>query len=105
MSWGSPPSTPSNRACPRCWTSMAALPRVPTPSSISELEVDVMKIKITAGRCISSGNCTMQAPDLFDQSDEDGSVILRQSTPPPDLHDAARRAAAACPALAIQIEE
>jgi ferredoxin len=47
----------------------------------------------------------MNASDVFDQRDEDGVVVLLVTNPSAEQADGARRAAAACPALAIHIEE
>lgn len=47
----------------------------------------------------------MNAADVFDQRDDDGVVELLDETPGPELAEDTRRAAAACPALAIDIEE
>ena len=54
--------------------------------------------------CIGAGQCVLVAPDIFDQDDQ-GLVILLDATPPPPLHEAARKAARLCPARAITIEE
>jgi ferredoxin len=64
-----------------------------------------VRITVEADRCISSGMCVMNAGELFDQNDDDGVVVLLVEHPEPDHADAARNAAAACPALAIHIEE
>ncbi|MHA3020301.1 ferredoxin [Mycobacterium sp. BMJ-28] len=64
-----------------------------------------MKISVDQDKCVSSGQCVLNATDLFDQRDDDGVVELLESEPSPDQFDNARRAAAACPALAIDIEE
>lgn len=64
-----------------------------------------MKIAVDQDICASSGNCVMHAPDVFDQRDEDGVVVLLDADPPAHQAEATRRAAAFCPALAIQIEE
>lgn len=47
----------------------------------------------------------MHAPEIFDQRDDDGVVIVLDANPPADQADAARKAEASCPALAIHIEE
>ncbi len=47
----------------------------------------------------------MTAPDVFDQRDEDGVVVLITDNPAAEHAEATRRAAAMCPALAIHIEE
>jgi ferredoxin len=49
--------------------------------------------------------CVMNSPDVFDQRDDDGVVVLLIENPSSDQADITRVAAAACPALAIQIEE
>ncbi|OBH89507.1 MULTISPECIES: ferredoxin [unclassified Mycobacterium] len=64
-----------------------------------------MKVTVDQDVCASSGNCVLNAPDVFDQRDEDGVVVLLNPNPSADEAPGARRAAAACPALAIQIEE
>jgi ferredoxin len=45
------------------------------------------------------------APDVFDQRDEDGVVVLLQENPPGELHEDVRQAARVCPSLAIRLEE
>jgi ferredoxin len=64
-----------------------------------------MKVTVDQDVCASSGNCVMNAPELFDQRDDDGVVILLNEKPPAEQAEVARRAAAACPALAIRIQE
>jgi ferredoxin len=64
-----------------------------------------MKVSVDQDKCVSSGQCVLNAAGVFDQRDEDGVVILLITEPAPDQADNARRAAAACPALAIDIEE
>lgn len=64
-----------------------------------------MKVTVDQNICASSGNCVMNAPGVFDQRDDDGVVVLLNPHPTPEQADGARRAAAACPALAIRIEE
>ncbi len=64
-----------------------------------------MRIAVDQDKCVSSGQCVLNAGDLFDQRDDDGVVILLEDTPAAEQADNARKAAAACPALAIDIEE
>ena len=64
-----------------------------------------MKVAVDQNTCASSGNCVMNAPELFDQRDEDGVVVLLDENPPAEQADHARKAEAGCPALAIHIEE
>jgi ferredoxin len=64
-----------------------------------------MKVSIDTGKCIASGQCVLSAPDVFDQRDEDGLVILLNPSPPAGLAGDVRQAAALCPALAITVED
>ena len=66
--------------------------------------MSVFKVHVDEDLCIGAGQCVLVAPRIFDQ-DEQGLVILLDATPPPELHDAARKAAKLCPARAITIEE
>lgn len=65
----------------------------------------LMKVAVDQDKCISSGQCVLHASEVFDQRDEDGVVVLRSDSPPDELAGVVRKAAAACPALAIHIEE
>ena len=64
-----------------------------------------MKVTVDQDKCVSSGQCVLNAAEVFDQRDDDGVVILLTDTPPAEQAENARKAAAACPALAIDIEE
>jgi ferredoxin len=64
-----------------------------------------VKVTVDQDKCVSSGQCVLNAMELFDQRDEDGVVVLLDPAPASDQTENARRAAAACPALAIDIEE
>ncbi len=47
----------------------------------------------------------MHAPEIFDQRDDDGVVLVLNENPPTEQTKNARKAEAGCPALAIHIEE
>lgn len=64
-----------------------------------------MKLTVDQDKCVSSGQCVLNAEALFDQREDDGVVVLLNGNPPADQVENARKAAAACPALAIDIEE
>ena len=64
-----------------------------------------MKVTVDQDKCVSSGQCVLNAAEVFDQRDEDGVVVLLDDDPPADQADNVRRAAAACPAQAIAVEE
>jgi ferredoxin len=64
-----------------------------------------MKVVVDQDKCVSSGQCVLNASEVFDQRDDDGVVVLLNDSPPPAQAENARNAAAACPAFAIDIEE
>jgi ferredoxin len=64
-----------------------------------------VKVTVDQDKCVSSGQCVLNAGDVFDQRDDDGVVVLLDDSPAPEEQENARKAAAACPALAIDIEE
>ncbi|GIE90175.1 ferredoxin [Actinoplanes regularis] len=64
-----------------------------------------MKVRLDQDRCVSSGQCVLNAPAVFDQRDEDGVAVLLVADPDEDQADDVRQAAALCPALAILVEE
>ncbi|AOW87410.1 MULTISPECIES: ferredoxin [Streptomyces] len=64
-----------------------------------------MKLSVDEDRCCGAGACVLAAPEVFDQRDEDGVVVLLDDTPGDDRHAAAREAAAMCPAAAIEVTE
>jgi ferredoxin len=64
-----------------------------------------MKVIIDQNKCVASGQCVLSAPEVFDQREEDGIVVLRADTPPQGLEDDVRQAVTLCPAQAIWVEE
>ncbi|MGW5385587.1 ferredoxin [Nocardia sp. NPDC003963] len=61
------------------------------------------RIGIDRERCIGAGMCALIAPEVFDQSDADGRVLLLDPAPPAAQHPVAREAAHSCPAAAITL--
>ncbi|MBX6766045.1 MAG: ferredoxin [Actinomadura rubrobrunea] len=64
-----------------------------------------MKVVADRNVCIGAGNCVMTAPDVFDQSEDDGTVVLLQDSPSEEQQAAVRRAVSLCPSGAITIRE
>ncbi|QFZ19081.1 ferredoxin [Saccharothrix syringae] len=62
-----------------------------------------MKVSVDEDRCCGAGSCVLAAPDVFDQRDEDGVVVLLAPEPAGHLHGAVREAADVCPAAAITL--
>ncbi|MGV9294670.1 ferredoxin [Amycolatopsis sp. NPDC003676] len=63
-----------------------------------------MKVVVDQSRCVGAGQCVLVAPEVFDQRDEDGIVVLLRENPAEDLHAQAKEAAQLCPALAIEVD-
>jgi ferredoxin len=61
----------------------------------------MMRVSVDVDACVGAGQCVLAAPDVFDQRDEDGMVVLLLERPPAHLEAAGRHAALLCPALAI----
>jgi ferredoxin len=64
-----------------------------------------VKIKADSGVCIGAGMCALTAPDVFDQSEDDGTVVLLDPEPPARRETAARRAVQLCPSGALSISD
>ncbi|MCB5182429.1 ferredoxin [Streptomyces antimicrobicus] len=62
-----------------------------------------MHLSIEPDACVGSGQCALAVPEIFDQDDEDGTVVLLDEQPPQDLHEAVHEAAGLCPVQAILV--
>ncbi|GAA0644065.1 ferredoxin [Streptomyces malaysiensis subsp. malaysiensis] len=64
-----------------------------------------MRVEVDVPKCVASGQCVMIAPDVFDQREEDGIVVLLDERPASELHADVRESAVVCPAAAIRVVE
>jgi len=64
-----------------------------------------MRVAADVARCVSSGQCVLIAPEVFDQREDDGTVLLLEESPGPDRSGRVREAAFACPSGAITVME
>jgi ferredoxin len=64
-----------------------------------------MKVTVDTDRCIAAGQCVLSAPEVFDQREEDGLVVLLNPSPSADVAVDVKQAATLCPALAIIVED
>lgn len=62
-----------------------------------------MRISLERDKCITSGQCVLVAPQVFDQDDDDGLVVLLDESPGPELAEGVREAARLCPAQLIHL--
>ncbi|MFJ9585319.1 ferredoxin [Streptomyces acidicola] len=64
-----------------------------------------MKVSVDEAKCCGAGQCVLLAPEVFDQRDDDGIVVLLAPEPTPDQQSDVREAAAVCPASAITLHD
>jgi ferredoxin len=64
-----------------------------------------MRVTVDSGSCVGAGKCVWAVPEVFDQSEDDGTVILLDEQPPLQLHKAVVDAEIACPSGAILVED
>jgi ferredoxin len=64
-----------------------------------------MEVIVDQDKCTAGGLCVMAAPEVFDQRDEDGIVVLLDANPPAGHHEAVRGAVMICPTAAIRLKE
>ena len=64
-----------------------------------------MRVAVDREICISAGMCVLTAPEVFDQDEEDGRVILLVPEPLDPDDDKVRRAAMLCPSGALSLVE
>lgn len=62
-----------------------------------------VRVSVDRQRCCGSGNCVMTAPEVFDQDEDQGLVMLLDPRPPAELDERVARAADMCPAGAITV--
>ncbi|MBB5779121.1 ferredoxin [Nonomuraea jabiensis] len=63
-----------------------------------------MNVTVDTDKCCGAGQCVLLAPEVFDQGEDDGIVILLDPSPAEPLHAAVREAAGVCPASAITLD-
>ncbi|OON78786.1 ferredoxin [Streptomyces tsukubensis] len=64
-----------------------------------------MNVTVDEDKCCGAGQCVLIAPEVFDQRDDDGIVVLLDAAPPQEQHATVREAAAVCPAAAIELTQ
>ncbi|MGN9908882.1 ferredoxin [Phytohabitans sp. LJ34] len=64
-----------------------------------------MRVTVDRERCAAAGMCALTAPDVFDQDEEDGRVLLLDADPPAARHAKVREAVTLCPAQAIGLPD
>lgn len=62
-----------------------------------------MNVHADPAVCIGAGQCALRAPAVFDQNEDDGTVMLLDTEPGTEHEKAVREAIALCPSGAISI--
>jgi ferredoxin len=61
------------------------------------------KIEVFHERCMGAGNCAEVAEKYFDQSDTDGTVVVRRTEIDPEDLDLVKKAMDVCPVGALAL--
>ncbi|WP_030060752.1 ferredoxin [Streptomyces novaecaesareae] len=64
-----------------------------------------MRIRTDPERCIGAGRCFLAAPELFDQNDHDGTVVVLVDQVTGDALEGARAAVDDCPTRTLSLTE
>jgi ferredoxin len=72
---------------------------------INVAEEATMKIVADKHKCVGAGTCAVIAPDIFDQDDADGIVVVLDEHPAEDRRAAVEEAVDFCPAQALMLSE
>lgn len=62
-----------------------------------------MRVSVDTGLCCGSGSCVLSAPEVFDQDDDNGLVVLLAEQPPEHQWEAVEEALECCPTGAISV--
>jgi ferredoxin len=66
---------------------------------------DGTRVEVDRELCCGAGQCALIAPEVFDQDEDDGLVLLLASSPEEGSEKGVREAAAVCPTGAITLLE
>ncbi len=64
----------------------------------------MIRIYADPQKCVGAGQCVRNVPEVFDQREEDGIVVLLAQTAPDALAAYLNKAVRLCPSQAIRIE-
>jgi ferredoxin len=76
---------------------------IPPAVSAAGVRRAIVRVEVEQQKCVAAGQCAAAAPEVFDQRDEDGIVVLLEAAPAAADEEGVRYAAAICPAQAIQV--
>jgi ferredoxin len=56
-------------------------------------------------RCVGAGQCVLAAPEVFDQGEDDGVVVVLDAEPEGALRPVVEEAVGLCPAQALSLAD
>lgn len=62
-----------------------------------------MKIVADTDKCVGAGQCVLTEPEVFDQGEDDGMVVVLNAEPGRALVSTVREAVDLCPARALSL--
>ena len=62
-----------------------------------------MRIVADTGRCVGAGQCVLTDPAVFDQDEDEGTVVLRTEDVSAEHIDRVREAVHICPSQALSL--
>jgi ferredoxin len=66
----------------------------------------VIRVTADLARCVGAGQCVLTEPAVFDQNEDDGTVIVLDSTPKDEATiNRVRQAIHVCPSQALALAE
>jgi ferredoxin len=64
-----------------------------------------MRVAADPNRCVGAGQCVLTEPAVFDQNEDDGTVVVLIESPTGDELTGAIEAAHVCPSRALSVTE
>jgi ferredoxin len=64
-----------------------------------------MRIVADTGRCVGAGQCVLTEPKIFDQDEDEGTVVLRTEHVDDGDLDRVREAVHICPSQALSLDD
>lgn len=64
-----------------------------------------MRIVADTGRCVGAGQCVLTEPEVFDQDETEGTVVLRTEQVSDDNLGRVREAVHICPSQALSLSD
>lgn len=65
--------------------------------------VTTLHILYDRERCVGTGSCVFANPEIFDQDENDGRLLVLNENPPPHHHQTVLDAIEVCPVSAIKL--